>query len=346
MAAEYGKEIRNQVLGRIAPDVIAAKAVLRDRLAGRIALGAAQAMTVRKRRKFAPALSINVVGFGIGEKNTGESLTGELCVKVFVAKKFPRSRVSRSDLIPKSLDSVPTDVEEIGYPKRFAPANRERHRPVLGGVSIGLGREAVSFDFAGTFGLVVRDRENAAKRYALSNNHVLADENRVSVGAKVLQPGTLDGGRASDGVGGLSAFIPLKFDNRRNYSDAAIAALNGSVTLSILGIGTPAGAARPLLNMLVRKSGRTTGVTEGIIRAVNSDIFDIEYEQGPVRVDDCLVIRASVASTSFSKPGDSGSAIVNAQGKVVGLLFAGSDVVTFATPISRVLRRFKVRVAR
>jgi len=338
---------KNQVLGQISREVLAAKEALRDRWTERVVMGAAEALTARKKKTFVPTLSVNVVGFGVGEKITDESITGEMCVKVFVAKKFPKSRISRSDLIPKSLDGVSTDVEEIGYPKRFALENRVRHRPLVAGVSMGLGRDSVPVGFAGTFGLVVRDRQNAAKLYALSNNHVLADENRVAIGAKVLQPGTLDGGKASDHISGLSAFIPLKFDNRRNYSDAAIAFLDVmSVAPSILGIGTPTGAARPLLNMVVRKAGRTTGLTEGIIRAVNSDIFDIEYEQGPVRVDDCIVIRASMANKSFSKPGDSGSAIVNAQGKIVGLLFAGSDVVTFATPINRILNHFKVKVAR
>jgi hypothetical protein len=32
------------------------------------------------------------------------------------------------------------------------------------------------------------------------------------------------------------------------------------------------------------------------------------------------------------------------QGRLVGLLFAGSDEVTFAIPIRRILRRFKLRV--
>jgi S1-C subfamily serine protease len=46
----------------------------------------------------------------------------------------------------------------------------------------------------------------------------------------------------------------------------------------------------------------------------------------------------------FSRPGDSGSAIVDMQGRLIGLLFAGSDEVTFAIPIRRILRRFKLRV--
>lgn len=127
--------------------------------------------------------------------------------------------------------------------------------------------------------------------------------------------------------------------------DAALAEFEGppGVDRSILGIGVPAGAAKPSLGLLVRKSGRTTGVTEGIVRVVNFDVFGVQYDQGFVRVDDVVVLEG--IGGPFSKPGDSGSAIVEPRGRVVALLFAGSEVVTFAIPIGRVLRRLGVRIA-
>ena len=112
---------------------------------------------------------------------------------------------------------------------------------------------------------------------------------------------------------------------------------------SLLGIGRPTGAGHPSLGLLVRKSGRTTGITEGVVREMNFDVFNISYERGMVRVDDIIVIRGT--SGSFSKPGDSGSAIVDPQGRVVALLFAGSEIVTFAIPIHRILRRLNLRIA-
>ena len=60
-------------------------------------------------------------------------------------------------------------------------------------------------------------------------------------------------------------------------------------------------------------------------------------------MDDVMVIEG--VRGSFSRPGDSGSAIVDPQGNVVGLLFAGSDTVTFAIPIRRVLQRLRVAIA-
>ena len=127
--------------------------------------------------------------------------------------------------------------------------------------------------------------------------------------------------------------------------DAAIAEFDHpqGVARGIIGIGLPPGAVDPSLGLLVRKSGRTTGLTEGVVRVVNFDVFNVQYDQGFVRVDDVVVIEGIAGP--FSKPGDSGSAIVDPRGRVIALLFAGSEVVTFAIPIGRVLQRFKVRIA-
>lgn len=127
--------------------------------------------------------------------------------------------------------------------------------------------------------------------------------------------------------------------------DAAIAEFTNAaqVNRSILGIGVPTGAGTPSLGLLVRKSGRTTGLTEGIVRVVHFDVFGVQYDQGLVRVDDVIVIEGIAGP--FSRSGDSGSAIVDPRGRIVALLFAGSPQVTFAIPIRRVLRRLRVRIA-
>ena len=42
----------------------------------------------------------------------------------------------------------------------------------------------------GTLGFFLEDKKG--KRYLVSNNHVIADENNASVGDSIVQPGTLD----------------------------------------------------------------------------------------------------------------------------------------------------------
>ncbi|MGH7527186.1 MAG: trypsin-like serine protease [Gemmatimonadales bacterium] len=326
-------------------DLREAKDATRDRLFHPAGEVAPEAFSLRKAKRFRPAPAVNLIGVGIGEKVTAGHRTGELCVKVYVAKKYAKSQVRPADRIPARVAGVPTDVEGIGYPTKFQIPQRQRTRPVVGGLSTGLDFQAVNFQFAGTLGVVVADRAQPSRLLALSNNHVFADENRVPIGAGVVQPGTLDGGANADRVARLAQFIPLLFDNKRNWHDSAVAEFLGStgVNRSIMGIGTPVGAGRSPLNSLVRKSGRTTGLTEGVVRAVNFDVQNIQYDQGFVRVDDVMVIEGMAGS--FSRPGDSGSAIVDAAGRVVGLLFAGSPAVTFAIPIQRILRRFRIRIA-
>lgn len=337
--------LKNPFFGRISADLIAAKNSLRDQLTGEVEKAVPQALALRRKKSFSPASEVNLVGVGIGEKVTDRKRTGEMCVKVLVAKKYPKGKIGRSDSIPSVIGGMPTDIEAVGYPRKFQIQNRQQHRPVPGGVSVGLDFNAVNYRFAGTLGVIVSGRENPQRLYALSNNHVLADENRVGTGAGVVQPGTLDQGTNADRVAGLTQYVPLKFDNRRNWMDAAVAEFDriGDVNRTIFGIGAPQGAANPTLSLIVRKSGRTTGLTEGVVRAVRFDVFGIQYEQGLVRVDDVIVIEG--VSSSFSKPGDSGSAIIDPQGRVIALLFAGSDVVTYAIPIGRILRRFKVKIA-
>jgi hypothetical protein len=266
-------------------------------------------------------------------------------VKLFVARKMPRSRIPRAALLPRAVGGIPTDVEEVGYPRALAaPAERQRRRPVTGGVSVGLAVSAMRY--AGTLGAIVCAKDDPGMLYALSNNHVLADENRAEAGAVVVQPGTLDGGAGADRIGALDRFEPLRFENRRNWMDAALAALEPGLPVApeILGVGPVRGSGTPRLHEVVRKAGRTTGLTEGIVRALHADIVDIEYDQGMVRMDEVMVIRGTI--DSFSRPGDSGSVIMDAAGRVIGLLFAGSALVTYAIPVGRVLRRLGVRLAK
>ena len=326
-------------------EMLAAKVELRDRLVTRLERQAVRALALRKRRQYHPSPGVNLVGIGIGEKIVDDRPTSELCGKVLVARKYPRGKINRTDRIPAAIGGVPIDIEGVGYPKKFVLPNQQRQRPVPAGVSGSLTFEAVGFQYAGTLGVVVVDTQQPGVLYALSNNHVLANENRAAIGAGMVQPATLDGGKPVDRVAALDRFVPLVYNNEPNQMDAAIARFDAgiAVTREILAIGALTGSGDPALNLLVRKSGRTTGVTEGIVRTVQFDVFNVVYEQGTVRMDDVMVIEG--VKGSFSRPGDSGSAIVDAQGRVVGLLFAGSDTVTFAIPIRRVLQRFRVDIA-
>lgn len=59
----------------------------------------------------------NVCGLGIGFKERKNVSLGRLCLKVYVEKKVPLSKLQKNEIIPKKLKGIETDVEEIGQVK-------------------------------------------------------------------------------------------------------------------------------------------------------------------------------------------------------------------------------------
>ncbi len=262
--------------------------------------------------------------------------------------------------IPTRLDGVTVRVEAIGElvalkgPPGGGPpggggddggsVDRTARfgRPVPIGVSTG--HPAIT---AGTIGARVTDGTSV---YALSNNHVYADQNEASSGDAVIQPGTFDGGSSpADDIGTLWDFELIAFCNpfpvcpEDNVIDAAIALSStgelGNATPSD-GYGTPSSTtASALFNMRVMKYGRTTGQTKGRISGINATV-NVGYGNNRVAR---FVNQIVVGGGGFSAGGDSGSLVVvekgGEKGRPVGLLYAGSSSTTILNPIDAVLTR-------
>ena len=56
----------------------------------------------------------NVVGIGIGVKETKQVSTGKLCLKVYVTQKIPKGKLHENALITEKLGGIEIDVEEVG----------------------------------------------------------------------------------------------------------------------------------------------------------------------------------------------------------------------------------------
>lgn len=281
----------------------------------------------------------NVVGVGIAKKVTGGRATDEPCVVVLVEKKLPKSQLRPGDLVPEIIESMKTDVVETGRILALQ-ARTGRFRPAPGGVSIGHYQIT-----AGTLGVVAR---RGGVRMILSNNHVLANANAGRVGDPILQPGPYDGGTDADRIATLDTFVPIVFDGFwdwflslfglarpvRNVVDAALGKplSDADVSDEILEIGTVSGTAPGTLDLTVRKSGRTTGLTEGQITAVAATVRVFYGLTRSARFRDQLV------ASALSQGGDSGSLVVDAGNHAVGLLFAGSSNTTILNPIAEVER--------
>jgi hypothetical protein len=305
-------------------------------------------------RAIAPRRNPNVVGVGVAEKMVDGKPTGVLAVTFFVKNKYPKGAVTPGSALPKNIDGVPTDVTQAGTFSAFRrtrraaafdatlPNPRVRMRPALPGCSVGFRIAGDQFVMGGTFGALVK---TSTKVYILSNNHVLADENRLPIGSPIFQPALLDHGRiASDQIAELSRFGKLKA-NRFNKIDAALAKpLNRNlVGNAVLHIGAPNGTVEAALDMSVHKFGRTTSYTVGTIISIDTDVT-VEYETADYTFENQIIIRGSNGAM-FSDHGDSGSLIMErGTNAAVGLLFGGGPDHTIANHIVKVLRALRVRI--
>ncbi|HEY7450153.1 MAG TPA: hypothetical protein VH702_18500 [Vicinamibacterales bacterium] len=296
----------------------------------------------------------NIVGVGIAEKTVSGKPTGVLALKFFVKTKFPKSAVPTRLLLPRSIDGLPVDIEQSGVFRAFRrkigrmaadltmPNPRERVRPALPGCSIGFRIAGDQFVMGGTFGALVRTTRAV---YVLSNNHVLADENRLSPGAPIFQPALLDQGDVDvDKIAELTRFIRLRA-TRYNRVDAALAkpTRNTLVGKDVLHIGPPTGTAAAAIDMMVHKFGRTTSYTVGRVASIETDVT-VEYETTDFTFENQIIVVGT--GGQFSDSGDSGSIILQrGTNKAVGLLFGGSSSHTIANHIGNVLRSLRVRMA-
>jgi hypothetical protein len=89
------------------------------------------------------------------------------------------------------------------------------------------------------------------------------------------------------------------------------------------------------------KRGRTTGQTWGTFTAMDmggqilmSTAFHRQYRNA------ALVLTSSPTFDPFSRPGDSGSAVFNLGGEVVGILFGGNGLTSLVTPIGQITAAF------
>ena len=299
----------------------------------------------------------NVIIYYTGNKVVGGVVTARTSIRVGVREKIPLAQLKKKDIIPARIQGVETDVfqtEEIN-----AQIDRKaRHRPAPPGVSVS--HASVT---AGTLGMIVK---KDGWQYILSNNHVLANSNDAKMGDQTWQPGSYDGGGPADTIGHLSDFVPIHFigdsdcpiarlavavlnffatlvrrktrvpdpvSNPINKVDCAISRplINGEVSEEILEIGKPTGYGEAKVGDKVKKSGRTTGLTQGDVIATDG-VSNVNYGDGKI-----AIFADQIITSAMSKGGDSGSAVLNEQNAAVGLLFAGSSSLTIINKIANVI---------
>jgi hypothetical protein len=238
-----------------------------------------------------------------------------------------------------------------------APATipeQDRQRPLCPGVQLQnwdadarAGVLASERMVVGSLGMVL---ERNGERLLLSNNHVLAGQNRGQLGDRIAQPGGLQL-RESEVVARLERFVPLQpspsgaHPTRGNVIwnrvDAAVARLSPGIDfehgfLAAHSVPRPHGYARPKIGERVFKIGRTSGLRWGVITSIAARVGPIPYAIGECWFSGSFVIEGE-GGRPFSEGGDSGAIVVRRTGEVVGLIYAGNGVETYACPITDVL---------
>jgi endonuclease G, mitochondrial len=278
----------------------------------------------------------NVTSIGVGYKVRGGKQTKEISIQFTVATKAEPDVLEAlgTEPLPESITvagvEIPTDVLERTYQVDFKvvpeanPNDRKiRIDPVRPGVSVG--HQTIT---AGTIGVIVYDTETG-QPCVLSNWHVLHG-NGGRLGDVVVQPGTHDDNRAD-----LNQLGPLLRSHLGVAGDGAIAAVEGrDLDPEILELDVaPEELGDPELGDKVVKSGRTTGVTHGIVRRIDT-IAKINYgvpagvvEVGGFEIGIDPAKRPS--DDEVSRGGDSGAAWLfkSANGRptrvLAGIHFAG-----------------------
>jgi hypothetical protein len=317
----------------------------------------------------------NVHAVGIGRKIVEDRITDELCVRVYVVQKITESLLPPRDRLPQLVSGIPTDV--IESPPAFVLATtrrsrarrvepepaiaaaaapctldrRKRQRPVFAGISAA--HHDVTAGTISYFCRSTRHGDDPSHVFVLSNNHVFANVNQALAGDDLYQPGPADGGMASDHFAEFSRFVPIQLGGvLPNRVDAAICRLQPDIPyqVEVCAIGPITGTSQATEGMPVRKHGRTTGYTEGVVTDESYDaLVGMDHSDPNVVAlfENQMRIERSAPYPTIGLGGDSGSLVVmKEETKAVGLYFAGPPSGTYgvANHLQDVLNELEIQL--
>ena len=134
----------------------------------------------------------------------------------------------------------------------------------------------------------------------------------------------------------------MDFAGGENLIDAAIAETekqlvsNGVYDFGVLGSKPQA----PSQGLLVRKRGRTTMLTQGVVRDIDATI-KMPYSNGVAVLTEQILVRG--VAGAFSEGGDSGSLVfADKSRRPIGLLCGGSPRISVVNRIGPVLDAFGI----
>ena len=295
---------------------------------------------------------------GVGAKLTAGERTPATSIRVYVTQKRPLAEIPEVERVPPEIEGVKTDVVEWPIPTLQvvrgisvsipSPEDSGEQRPLRGGTQI---TRNGSFG-AGTLGCFCDVTGDGSRIIALTAFHVVAksstdNPNRELVG----QPSGCNSSSATcDDIFGQ--VLDGQYDED---VDVALIQINGGMQylaemqnsspspspIVVHGIGP-----HPAKNDPVTKRGATTELTGGFVDDVSIDgktgagtPLARSYKRA-IRI--MANLGASPGPSDFTRPGDSGSAYLNAANQVVAIHFAGTAGTghSIGTPIETIVNKF------
>jgi hypothetical protein len=243
-----------------------------------------------------------VTGVGVGHREKGGQETDELAIRVYVEHKRPLNEVPAESRIPTEIRGFKTDVIEKGHDVLISLENKHE-RPIVGGLEIARVKKDFKGFALGSVCCFVTASRKAGNSYTispdvymLSAGHVLEPQEEA-VDDRVYQP------RPVGYINLCAGKADISWAN-----DAGLALLGRGVSWKndIYGVGSIRDIADPVQDQIVRKQGKTTGLTCGRVSAIsytyrNANMGKYFY--------DLFEIRPLKASELFADNGDSGGPI-------------------------------------
>jgi hypothetical protein len=305
-----------------------------------------------------------VHAIGVGAKQVGGQRTNEVAIAVFVEHKRPLDEIPPDERVPAEIDGVKTDVIEMPVPTilqtgpgvLFGVDRVDDHerRPVRGGTACGRpGRGH------GTLGCVFTVAGDPNVVLAATNHHVVYEN--CSDTANHEEVGQPDGDDSSSGC--CNDIVGRVRDAQCDGEvDIALVQLKAGMQWlpEVWDVGPVRGVhpvtaqeANPPHTFAVKMRGRTSGRTGGAIVHIGL-AGTVKKHDGTVHrnyTNAMLIVpnpdpAKPGTGTDFTRPGDSGSALLSATDELVGIVFAGTDATAttngtgFAFPIKDLLDKF------
>jgi hypothetical protein len=287
-----------------------------------------------------------ILGTAVGLDDAGRA-----ALVIYVDNESP-ARAEILDALPSELGHVPVKIEHTEKFVAFASHTAKQTPPIQLGTSGGWSYDlANGYCCGGTLGSLIQAN---GVQYIMSNYHVFESDivsggNGIVAqnGDPIIQPGLIDVNCNSAGAQVVGALHKVNSLPTSNVDVSVAQVVSGMVspTGAILDIGTISrNTVNATVNMGVKKSGRTTGLTKSSISGLNATV-SVAYENecaGGTAFTKTYTGQIVIANrgSRFLNSGDSGSLMVenvSTNPRAVGLLYAGSSSSAIANPIGEVL---------